>query len=106
MVWCTYPRNETLVHQQLSGKIASGVAVRGDSGVAGEGRVVTFNIPTYKIIASIERATVLPADITRNVRGYKAGEGVPHYSQFDKLMSSSSLEGKAFFFKKPQNSEL
>ena len=48
----------------------------------------------YKIIACIERATVLQADITRIMREYKTGEGVPRY--FDKLMSGSSLEGKAF----------
>ena len=36
---------------------------------------------------------------------YKAAEGVLRYSQFDKLMSGSSLEGKAFFTK-PQNSKL
>ena len=32
--------NLTLLGHCISGKIASGVAVRGDSGVAGEGRVV------------------------------------------------------------------
>ena len=51
----------------------------------------------YKIIACIEHATVLWADITRVMCKYKAGEGVLSYSQFDKLMSGSSLEGKAFF---------
>ena len=48
---------------------------------------------------------MLRADITRVMREYKAGEGVPRYSRFDKVMCESSLEGKAFF-KKPQNSEL
>ena len=48
---------------------------------------------------------MLRADITRVMREYKAGEGVPRYSRFDELMSGSSLEGKAFF-KKSQNSEL
>ena len=48
---------------------------------------------------------MLRADITRVMHEYKAGEGVPRYSRFDKLMSGSSLEGKAVF-KKPQNSEL
>ena len=47
---------------------------------------------------------MLRADITRVLREYKAGE-VPRYSRFDKLMSGSSLEGKAFF-KKLENSEL
>ena len=36
---------------------------------------------TYKIIACIEHATVLQADITRVTREYKAGEGVPRYSR-------------------------
>ena len=40
---------------------------------------------------------MLRADITRVMCEYKAGEGVLSYSQFDKLMSGSSLEGKAFF---------
>ena len=48
---------------------------------------------------------MLRADITRVMREYKAGEVVPCYSRFDKLMSGSSLDDKAFF-KKPQNSEL
>ena len=51
----------------------------------------------YTYIACIERATVLRADITHVMREYKAGEGVPLYSRFDKLMSGSSLKGKAFF---------
>ena len=42
---------------------------------------------------------VLWADITRVMREYKAREGVPRYSRFDKLMSGSSLDGKAFFYK-------
>ena len=37
---------------------------------------------TYKIIACIERATVLRANITHVTCEYKAGEGVPSYSQF------------------------
>ena len=48
---------------------------------------------------------MLRADITRIMGEYKAGERVPRYSQFDKLMSGSSLDGKALF-KKPQNFEL
>ena len=56
----------------------------------------------YKIIACIERATTLWANIMRVARKYyKAGS----YSRFDKLTFGSSLEGKALF-KKPQNSEL
>ena len=39
---------------------------------------------------------MLRADITCIMCEYKAGEGVPLYSRFDKLMSGSSLEGKAF----------
>ena len=50
---------------------------------------------TYKIIACIERTTMLRADIMHVMCEYKAGEGVPCYSRFDKLMSGSSLEGKA-----------
>ena len=57
---------------------------------------VTRSIPAYKIIACIERATVLLADVMRE---YKVGEEVPRYSQFDKLMSGSSLDGKAFFLR-------
>ena len=54
----------------------------------------------YKIIATCW------ADVTRVMRAsIKAGEGVPLLFKIDKLMSSSSLEGKAFF-KKLQNSEL
>ena len=53
-----------------------------------------FTILTYKIIACIERATVLQADITRIMREYKTGEGVPRC--FDKQMSGSSLEAKTF----------
>ena len=34
--------------------------------------------------------------ITRIMREYKAGEGVPHCSRFEQLMSGSSLEDKAF----------
>ena len=45
----------------------------------------------------IEHATVLRANIMRVMCEYKVGEGVPRYSRFDKLMSGSSLEGKAFF---------
>ena len=60
----------------------------------------------YTIIACIERTTVFRADITRVMCKYKAGERVPRYLRFDKLMSASSLEGKLSFFKKPQNSEL
>ena len=48
---------------------------------------------------------MLRADITCVMREYKAGEGVSRHSQFDKLMSGSSHEGKGFF-KKPQNSEI
>ena len=40
---------------------------------------------------------MLRADIMHVMCEYKAGEGVPRYSRFDKLMSGSSLEGKAFF---------
>ena len=36
---------------------------------------------TYKIIACIERATVLRANIMRVTREYKAGEGVLSYSR-------------------------
>ena len=43
--------------------------------------IPTFNIPTYKIIACIERATVLWANIMHVMREYKAGEGVPCYSR-------------------------
>ena len=53
-----------------------------------------FSIPTYKIIACIERATMLQADITRVMCESKAGEGMPRYSRFDKKMSGSSLEDK------------
>ena len=45
-----------------------------------------FQYTTYKIIACIERAAVLRADNTRVMREYKAGEGVPRYSWFDKLL--------------------
>ena len=38
---------------------------------------VTRLIYTYKIIGCIERATVLRANATREMREYKAGEGVP-----------------------------
>ena len=49
----------------------------------------------------MEHATVLQADITRNVRSrWRHALLVT----IDKLMSGSSLEGKGF--KKPQNSEL
>ena len=48
---------------------------------------------------------MLRADITCVMCKYKAGEGMPTYSQFDKLMSGSFLEGKVLF-KEPQNSEL
>ena len=40
---------------------------------------------------------MLWAGITGVMCEYKAGEGVLSYSQFDKLMSGSSLEGKAIF---------
>ena len=53
-----------------------------------------FSIPTYKINACIERATMLQADIMRVLCESKAGEGVPRYSRFDKKMSGSSLENK------------
>ena len=48
---------------------------------------------------------MLRADIMCVMGEYKASEGVPCYSRFDKLMSGSSIDGKAFY-KKPQNSEL
>ena len=44
-------------------------------------RDVTRLISTYKIIARIERATLLWANITRVTREYKAGEGVLSYSR-------------------------
>ena len=44
----------------------------------------------------VNLATPLRANITRITRGHKAGEGLLSYSQIDKLMSGSSLEGKAF----------
>ena len=53
-----------------------------------------FSIPTYKIIACIEHATILQTDITRVMCESKAGEGVPRYSRFDKKMSGSSIEDK------------
>ena len=53
-----------------------------------------FSISTYKIVACIERATMLQAGITRVMCESKAGEGVPRYSRFDKKMSGSSLEDK------------
>ena len=53
-----------------------------------------FSIPTYKIIACIERTTMLQADITHVMCESKAGEGVPRYSRFDKKMSGSSIEDK------------
>ena len=53
-----------------------------------------FSIPTYKIIACIERTTMLQADITRVLCESKAGGGVPRYSRFDKKMSGSSVENK------------
>ena len=53
-----------------------------------------FSITTYKIIACIELATVLRADITCVMCESKAGEGVPRYLRFNKKMSGSSLEDK------------
>ena len=53
-----------------------------------------FSIPTYKIIACIERTTMLQADITREMYESKTGEGVPRYSQFNKKMSGSFLEDR------------
>ena len=44
----------------------------------------------------IEHAIMLWADITHLMREYKAGEGMPLLFTIDKLMSNSSLEGKAF----------
>ena len=57
---------------------------------------VTSHDTAYKIIACIERATVLRANITRVTR---AGEGLLSLFTIDKLMSGFSFEGKAF--KKP-----
>ena len=64
---------------------------------------------TYKIIACIERATVLRANIMRVACKYKASEGVFSYSRLTNWCLAPPLrlklfEGKAF--KKPQNSEL
>ena len=60
----------------------------------------TFNITTYEIIATcIERATVLRA---RVMRKYKCAL----LFMIDKLMSGSSLEGKAILRSHMQNSEL
>ena len=58
----------------------------------------------YKIIACIEHATVLPAGITRVMREYKAGEGLPSYLQLIIWCLAPPL--KVSFYKKPQNSEL
>ena len=58
---------------------------------------------TYKIIACIERATVLRANIMRVAREYKVGEGVLS-SWLTNWCLASPLRVK--LFKKPQNSEL
>ena len=53
---------------------------------------------TYKIIACIERATVLQANNMQVTRKYKAGEGVLSWCLAPPL--------RVKLFKKPQNSEL
>ena len=65
MAWCTYPRNETLVHQQFSATPLSPLT---------DSAYVTSRIQytTYKIIATcIERVTALRANITREMHEYK-----------------------------------
>ena len=54
-----------------------------------------FNIPTYKVIVCIEHATVLWADITCVICEYKASQRGASLFTINKLMSGSSLEGKA-----------
>ena len=109
MAWYTYPRNETLVHQQLylhqlhhchpSQRLPKQSFRLRDI-------TCTRSIyTTYKIIACIERAlTALRANIMRVTREYKAGEGVLSYSQLTNWCLTPPLRVK--LFKKPQNSEL
>ena len=72
-----YPRNKSFVYQQLSLHTTHSDS-RSDISA-----YVTSHVlyTTYKIIASIECATVLRANITRVTREYKAGESVPSYSR-------------------------
>ena len=109
VAWCTYPINETLVHQQLSlhqphnRHPPQRLPKRFFAYVT-----LQFTIYAYKIVTKcIERATVLCAHVTCEC---KAGECMPCCSRLIKLMSGSSLESnalrnyntlncKAFYFK-------
>ena len=55
----------------------------------------------YLRIKSLGVLSTLPCfrPILHVMLGYEAGEEVPRHSRFNKLMSGSSLEGKAFFLR-------
>ena len=102
--WCTYPMNETLIHQQLSlyQLHYCHPSQRRSKWFFHLRDVIYLRIKSLRVLSALLCFGLI---FTRVVHKYKAGEAVPRYSHFDKLMSGSSLDDKAFF-KKPQNSEL
>ena len=83
MAWWTHPRNETLVYQQLSLHLHYITVTLHSDSRSDSSTYMTSHVQytTYKIIACIERATVLRDNIMRVTRKYKAGEGVLSYSR-------------------------
>ena len=73
--------NETLVHPNNSSFTSYTIVTPHSDSRTDFSAYVTSDVhyTTYKIIACIESAPMLRADIIRVMREYKAGEGVPHY---------------------------